>query len=53
MIGHLFGATSSLSVANPCLKKTAGDHHDEFDPSVLDTTTRNRYVNDMMKCVEN
>ena len=53
MVRHLFGATSSPSVANFCLRKTANDHQDEFDPSVLDTIKRNMYVDDMMKSVEN
>ena len=53
MVRHLFGATSSPSVANFCLRKTADDHQDEFDPSVLDTIKRNMYVDDMMKSVEN
>ena len=53
MVRHLFGATSSPSVANFCLRKTTDDHQDEFDPSVLDTIKRNMYVDDMMKSVEN
>ena len=52
MVRHLFGATSSPSVANFCLRKTADDHRDEFDPEVFDTVNRNMYVNDMMKSVE-
>ena len=52
MVRHLFGATSSPSVANFCLRKTADDHQDEFDPNVLDTIKRNMYVDDMMKSVE-
>ena len=46
MVRHLFGATSSPNVANFCLRKTADDHQDEFDPSVLDTIKRNMYVDD-------
>ena len=53
MVRHLFGATSSPSVANFCLRKTADDHQDEFDPKVLDTIKRNMYVDDMMKSVKN
>ena len=52
MVQHLFGVTSSPSVANFCLRKTADDHRDEFDPGVLDTIKRNMYVDDMMKSVE-
>ena len=52
MVRHLFGATSSPSVANFCLRRTADDHRDEFDPRVLDTIKRNMYVDDMMKSVE-
>ena len=53
IVRHLFGATSSPSVANFCLRKTADDHQDEFDPKVLDTIKRNMYVDDMMKSVKN
>ncbi len=54
MTRHLFGATSSPSVANFCLRKTADDYKEEFDPSVVDTVKRNMYVlDDMMKSVHN
>ena len=38
---HLFGATSSPSVANFCLRKTAHLHEDEFDKVVVVTVNRN------------
>jgi hypothetical protein len=52
MVRHLFGATSSPSVANFCLRRTADDHGKEFDPSVVDTIQRNMYVDDMMKSLK-
>ena len=53
MTRHLFGATSSPSIAHFCLRKTAGDYKEEFDPSVVDTVKHNMYVDDMMKSVHN
>ena len=52
MVRHLFGATSSPSVANFCLRRTADDHGKEFDPSVVNTIKRNMYVDDMMKSLK-
>ena len=49
MTRHLFGATSSPSVANFCLRKTAELHQDEFNPVAIETVKRNMYVDDMMK----
>ena len=49
MVKHLFGATSSPSVANFCLRKTAQWHQEEFDAEVVETVKRNMYVDDMMK----
>ena len=41
---HLFGATSSPSLANFCLRKTAHLHEDEFDKVVVVTVNRNMRV---------
>ena len=49
MVKHLFGATSSPSVANFCLRKTAQLHREEFDKEVIETVNRDMYVDDMMK----
>ena len=40
MVKHLFGATSSPSVANFCLRTTAQLHQEEFDAEVLETVKR-------------
>ena len=45
----MFGATSSPSVANFCLRKTAQLYQEEFDAEVVETVKRNMYVDDMMK----
>lgn len=50
---HLFGATSSPSVANFCLRKTAELHREEFDAEAVETVKRNMYVDDMMKSASN
>ena len=52
IVRHLFGATSSPSVANFCLKKTTSIYGTEFDPDVVQTVERNMYVNDLMKSVD-
>ena len=49
MVKHLFGATSSPSVVNLCLRKTAQLHQEEFDKEVIETVNRDMYVDDMMK----
>ena len=53
MTRHLFGATSSPSVANFCLRKTVDLHHEEFDSVVVETVKRNMYVDDLMKSINN
>ena len=52
MVRHLFGASSSPSVANFCLKKTASIYGTEFDPEVVQSVERNMYVDDLMKSVD-
>jgi hypothetical protein len=49
MTRHLFRATSSPSVANLCLRKTAQLHQDEFNPVAIETVKRNMYVDHLMK----
>ena len=49
MVKHLFGATSSPSIANFCLKKTAELHGEGFEEQTVETVKRNMYVDDMMK----
>lgn len=49
MTRHLFRATSSPSVANFCLRKTAELHQEGFDSLAVETVKRNMYVDDLMK----
>ena len=49
MVNHLFGTTSSPSVSNFYLRRTAHLHEDEFDKVLIVTVNRNMYVDDMMK----
>ena len=49
---HLFGATSSPSVAAYALKKTASDNADKFSDETITTVQRNFYVDDCLKSVE-
>ncbi|PFX13875.1 hypothetical protein AWC38_SpisGene22013 [Stylophora pistillata] len=49
MVKHLFGATSSPSVANFYLRKTAQSYQENFYKKVIETLNRNMYVDDMMK----
>ena len=51
MSKHLFGATSSPSCANVCLKKTASIYQAEFDPVTVQIVKKNMYVDDLMKSV--
>lgn len=48
MVKHIFGATSSPSVVNFCLKKTA-EMNGEESTEVADVINRNMYVDDLMK----
>ena len=52
MVKHLFGATSSPSVTNFCLWKTAELNCKEFDDVTTDTVKRNMYVDDLLKSTE-
>ena len=48
MLVHLFGATSSPSVATFCLRQTATDFGCDFDPEIAEIVQRNFYVNDCL-----
>ena len=51
MTVHLFGATSSPSVAGFCMQKTANDNEKEFSENAIATLRRAFYVDDMLKSV--
>ncbi|XP_052445519.1 uncharacterized protein LOC127987300 [Carassius gibelio] len=51
MTVHLFGATSSPSVASYALKRTAEDHKADVSPETVQTVLRNFYVDDCLKSV--
>ena len=53
MVKYIFGATSSPSCANFCLKKTALTYGKEFDQEEAETVDRNMYVDDLMEPVDN
>ena len=48
---HIFGATSSPSCANFCLKKTATLNQADFDTKTVRTVDKNMYVDDLMRSV--
>lgn len=48
---HSFGATSSLSCASFCLKKTALDNLDVFEEETINTVNWNHYVEYCLKSV--
>ena len=43
---HIFGATSSPSCANFCLKKTATLNQEDFDTETVRTVDKNMYVDE-------
>lgn len=51
MTVHLFGATSSPSVASYALRRTAEDHKDVASPDAFQTVLRNFYVDDCLRSV--
>ncbi|KAJ8404510.1 hypothetical protein AAFF_G00337770 [Aldrovandia affinis] len=51
MMVHLFGATSSPSIASYALKRTAEDHKDIASPEAVQTVLNNFYVDDCLKSV--
>ncbi|KAK3729296.1 hypothetical protein QZH41_002214 [Actinostola sp. cb2023] len=52
MTVHVFGATDSPCCANYCLRRTAEDNKDAYDPEVVDTILRHFYVDDMLKALK-
>ena len=53
MTVHLFGASSSPSVANFALKRTSDEIEAEYGPFVANTIRHNFYVDDCLKSVAN
>ena len=51
MVKHLFGAISSPSCKNVCLKNTASICQEEFDPITVQSVKKDKYVDDLMKSV--
>lgn len=51
MMVHLFGATSSPSVASYALQRTAEDQRGTAAPEAVETVLRNFYVDDCLKSV--
>ncbi|KAI2644915.1 hypothetical protein H4Q32_024954 [Labeo rohita] len=51
MTVHLFGATSSPSVASYALRRTAEDHKDVTSPDAIQTVLQNFYVDDCLRSV--
>ena len=49
MTKHVFGAKSSPSIADFCVKKTVEMESDGIERDVVSTVKRNIYVNDLMK----
>ncbi|KAK3700060.1 hypothetical protein QZH41_004360 [Actinostola sp. cb2023] len=52
MVKHLFGATSSPSIANFCLKKMAELEQESINFETVDTVNRNMYVDDLMRSTD-
>ena len=48
---HLFGSTSSPSVASFALRRTAPDNDGDFGHEVIDTVLKNFYIDDCVKSV--
>lgn len=53
MLVHIFGATSSPSVAGYALRKTAKDNKHEFSPDTIDAVLKDFYVDDLLKSFAN
>ena len=49
MMVHLFGATSSPSVANFCVRKTAEDNKELYEEEVIDSVLRSLYMDDLLR----
>ena len=50
---HIFGATSSPSVAEYALRRTAKDNQSEYSPEAVDAVQRDFYVDDLLKSFPN
>ena len=48
---HLFGATSSPSVANYCIKRTAEQNKENSSAEAIDSILRSLYMDDLLKSV--
>lgn len=48
---HLFGSTSSPSVASYALRRTAEDHKATASPETVQTVLHNFYVDDCLKSI--
>ena len=53
MLVHIFGATSSPSIAGYALRKTAKDHERYFSSEAVDAVLRDFYVDDLLKSFSN
>lgn len=49
MLVHIFGATSSPSVAEYALRRTAQDNSSEYSPDAVQAVQRDFYVDDLLK----
>ena len=49
MLVHIFGATSSPSIAGYALRRTAKDNEDDFAPETIDAVYKDFYVDDLLK----
>ena len=49
MLVHIFGATSSPSVAGYALRRTAKDNQHQFSSETIDAALRDFYVDDLLK----
>lgn len=52
MLVHIFGATSSPSLATYALQKCAADFEDEFGQEAATTVKKNFYVDDCLKSID-
>ena len=48
---HLFGATSSPSIANYCIKRTAEQNKENSSAEAIDSILRSLYMDDLLKSV--
>lgn len=52
MLVHIFGATSSPSCTNFCLKKTAHNNREKFHAETIKAVEKNLYVDDCLKSTQ-